>query len=115
MSANDQAAHPHDIRPYLIVFGALLVLTIVTVLVSYIHLPPGPAIALGLAIATFKAALVAAFFMHLKGERWIIYGVLGLTAFFALILFILPITDSNWTSDHRPVSSAEAGEAPSHH
>ena len=118
---SDQTAHQHDIKPYLFVFGALLALTVVTVLVSYVHLPPGPAIALGLAIATLKASLVAAFFMHLKGERWIIYGVLGLTAFFALILFLLPITDSNWTGDRRPdkpdvaahiEAGAEAGEAP---
>jgi cytochrome c oxidase subunit 4 len=114
---SEQTAHAHDIRPYLFVFGALLVLTVVTVTVSYLHLPPGPAIALGLAIATIKAALVAAFFMHLKGERAIIYGLIAITVFFLIVLFVLPITDSNWTSsrrvEHAAVGAqAEAAEAP---
>lgn len=109
---SEQQPHAHDIRPYLFVFGALLVLTVVTVLVSYWHLPPGPAIAVGLAIATLKASLVAAFFMHLKGERWIVYGLLGVTAFFAIVLFTLPITDSNWTGGRRFAQPAAAEEGP---
>lgn len=86
--------HKPDVKLYMIVFGALMVMTVVTVLVSYWHLPPAAAITVGLAIATFKASLVAAFFMHLKGERKIIYGLLGMTVFFLIVLFALPITDS---------------------
>ncbi|MBI3551028.1 MAG: cytochrome C oxidase subunit IV family protein [Elusimicrobia bacterium] len=108
---SDHSTAAHDVRPYYFVFGALLVLTVVTVLVSYWHLPPGPAIAVGLAIATVKASLVAAFFMHLKGERVIIYGLLGVTTFFVIILFLLPITDSNWTSERRPDKPALAAQA----
>jgi cytochrome c oxidase subunit 4 len=108
---SDHDSHLHDIKPYLFVFGALLVLTVVTVLVSYWHLPPGPAILVGLFIATVKASLVAAFFMHLKNERVIIYGLLGITTFFAIILFTIPITDSNWTSDRRPDKPAVAAQA----
>ena len=37
------------------VFGALLVLTIVTVGVSYLHLPETPAVIIGLSIALTKA------------------------------------------------------------
>ncbi len=93
----------------MLVFGALLVLTVATVAVSYWHLPPGPAILLGLMIATTKAALVAAFFMHLKGERALIYGCLVVTAFFMVILFTIPITDTA-IGDFK--ISAPAGEAP---
>lgn len=94
-------AHAHDIqahvRLYYKVFGALLVLTVVTVAVSYLHLPHTPAVILALIIATFKASLVAMFFMHLKGERRIIYWSLYLTAVFFVLLFALPI----WTEgDH---------------
>jgi cytochrome c oxidase subunit 4 len=111
--------HAHDIKPYLFVFGALLVLTVVTVTVSYLHLPPGPAIALGLAIATLKASLVAAFFMHLKGEKVIIYSLLGITTFFLILLFVLPITDSQLLTDRRhpsitPPASAEPLEHAEH-
>ena len=51
------------------VFGALLVLTLVTVGVSYLDLPEVETVVVALAIATAKASLVAMFFMHLKGER----------------------------------------------
>jgi len=93
--------HAHDIkahvRTYMMVFGALMVLTIVTVGVSYLHLPTAPAVILALVIATFKASLVAMFFMHLKGERKIIYWSLYLTAVFFVLLFALPM----WTEgDH---------------
>jgi cytochrome c oxidase subunit IV len=86
-----------EVRRYLAVFAALLVLTMVTVGASYVHLPPTPTMMVALAIAALKAALVGLFFMHLKSERPMIYWSLGLTAvlFVALIAFIF------WTEgDH---------------
>jgi cytochrome c oxidase subunit 4 len=88
-----------QVRGYLVVFGALLVLTVVTVAVSYLQMPAGPAIALGLAIATAKAALVSMFFMHLKHERQLIYVALIFTAIFFVALIGLTL----WSeSDHVP-------------
>ena len=103
-----------NVKGYLLVFAALMILTLITVTVSYLHLPPAPAILLGLMIATVKAGLVAAFFMHLKGERAIIYGLLGMTAVFTLILFAIPMTDSVATADRRiePPTAAEAAHVP---
>ena len=94
-------SHAPNLKRYYIVFGTLMVLTVVTVLVSYVHLPVAAAVTVGLAIATVKAGLVAAFFMHLKGERVVIYGLLGVTAFFLAILFLGPITDSAATAERR--------------
>jgi cytochrome c oxidase subunit IV len=75
----------HDIaaqvRGYMFVFGALLVLTMATVGVSYLRLPETPAVIIGIAIALTKATLVAMYFMHLKGEKPMVYWPLGLTAF----------------------------------
>src|SRR5262245_18800711 len=75
----------HDIaaqvRGYMLVFGALLVLTMATVGVSYLRLPETPAVIIGIAIALTKATLVAMYFMHLKGEKPMVYWPLGLTAF----------------------------------
>ncbi|WP_440999521.1 cytochrome C oxidase subunit IV family protein [Fodinibius sp. SL11] len=51
------------------VFSALLVLTVLTVGVHYIHLPNPWAITVAMAIATFKAVLVALFFMHLYWDQ----------------------------------------------
>ena len=80
-----------QVRGYLTVFGALLVLTVVTVGVSYLQLPATETVVVALAIATVKASLVAMFFMHLKGERPMVMWPLGLTAFLfvALLAFVL--------------------------
>ncbi|MBI3549529.1 MAG: cytochrome C oxidase subunit IV family protein [Elusimicrobia bacterium] len=119
-SSNKAAAHhAPDVKMYFIIFGALLVLTAATVLVSYLELPKMLGITIGLMIATVKASLVAAFFMHLKGERTLIYGFLGLTVFFMAVLFLLPITDAVETEKNRQpmavgsVLPQAAGEA--HH
>jgi cytochrome c oxidase subunit 4 len=86
-----------EVRGYLTVFGALLVLTVVTVGVSYLHLPEGPAVVVALVIALGKAALVAMFFMHLKGEKPLVFWSLGFTAF----LFVALIAFVFWTeADH---------------
>jgi len=76
--AHDVAA---QVRGYMVVFGALLVLTLATVGVSYLRLPETPAVLIGISIALTKAALVAMYFMHLKGEKPMVYWPLGLTAF----------------------------------
>ena len=79
---NSPEAVRKEIRKYLIVFGALGVLTIITVAISQLHLPTHQAILLALAVATVKGSLVAACFMHLLSERKLIYAVLVLTVFF---------------------------------
>jgi len=75
---------------YYVVFVALLCLTAVTVGVSYLHLNRPIAITVALIIATVKAGLVAAVFMHLISERKVIYAVLILTALFFIVLLALP-------------------------
>lgn len=72
---------------YIGVFVALLALTLVTVLVASLRLSPGPTIAIGLSIAALKAVLVVVFFMHLKGERPMVYWPLALTAFLFVAMF----------------------------
>ena len=75
---------------YIRVFLALAVLTVVTVAVSYFHLPVLWAVGVALVIATFKGSLVAAFFMHLSSEKKIITVILLITVFFFLALLLLP-------------------------
>jgi cytochrome c oxidase subunit 4 len=85
------------VRGYIGIFGALLVLTLVTVGVSYLQLPTMPTIALGLTIAAAKATLVILFFMHLKSERAMVYWPLALTMFLFASLFAFIL----WTEmDH---------------
>ena len=86
--AEDIRSH---VKTYFMIFGALMVLTIVTVGVSYLHLPVAMAILVALAVATIKGSLVAMFFMHLKGERKLIYYVLVLTVIFFIFLMFVPL------------------------
>lgn len=83
------------VRVYITVFVALMVLTIVTVAVSYIHLPLAMAVTVALIVATVKGSLVACYFMHLISEKKLIIAVLVLTAVFFLALLALPALTHN--------------------
>jgi len=81
------------IKTYLAVFGALAVLTALTVMVSTLHLPRVPAVALAVLIALVKASLITAFFMHMKSEGRLIAGIFLASLFFLLVLIIPVIID----------------------
>ena len=87
----DAAAIDRQVRNYMIVFGTLLVLTVITVGVSYMHLEVHEAVMVALLIACFKASLVLLFFMHLISERQLIFVILAFTVAFFLVLLFLPI------------------------
>ena len=73
-------------RTGIAVFVALLLLTAVTVLVSYVDLGLLNAV-VALLIAAVKASLVALFFMHLKSEDRLVWGfALVPIAFLPLII-----------------------------
>ncbi|MEO6258947.1 MAG: cytochrome C oxidase subunit IV family protein [Thermoanaerobaculia bacterium] len=83
-----------EMRVYITVFICLGILTLATVGACYgLKLPSHMAILVALIIASIKAGLVAAFFMHLISERKVIYAVLGLTLTFFGILLWLPVHD----------------------
>ena len=87
------------VRVYITVFVALMVLTIVTVAVSYLDLATPLAVTVALFIAVIKGSLVACYFMHLISEKKVIYAVLALTAFFFIALLALPVvtvSDGYW-------------------
>ena len=76
---------------YFTIFGALIMFTIVTVGVSYLHLSVPIAILVALVIATIKGSLVALYFMHLSNEKKLIYYVLLLTMVFLVFLMLVPL------------------------
>lgn len=81
------------VRTYLAVFVALACLTVLTVGVSYLHLTMPIAVTVALVIATIKASLVAAYFMHLISEKRLIISVLILTIpLLILMIFIIFFT-----------------------
>lgn len=79
------------VRTYISVFAALATLTVITVTVSYLHLPLRKAVMVALAIASVKGALVAGFFMHLISEKQVIFLILMFTFIFFFGLLILPV------------------------
>ena len=81
--------HQH-VKRYVMVGATLLVFTGITVALSYVDFgTPKANIGVAMAVATFKALLVAAIFMHLAAEKRLIYRVLIFTGFFVLGLFWL--------------------------
>ena len=83
---NSPEAIRREMKKYITVFVALGGLTIVTVVISWLHLPTWQAVALALAVASLKAGLVAAVFMHLMSEKKLVYTVLAVTMFFFGVL-----------------------------
>lgn len=86
-SHDDGEVHAHVSSPLFMVaiFAALIVLTVVTVAVSYVDLGSANTI-VALLVATLKAALVATFFMHLKGDK-AFHSIIFVGAFVFLALF----------------------------
>ena len=78
------------VRVYIIVFVALMALTLITVAVSYLHLSTPMAVAVALFVATVKGSLVACYFMHLISEKKLIYVVLAITVVKFIALLALP-------------------------
>jgi cytochrome c oxidase subunit 4 len=96
MTSDHAADIDRHVRVYITVFVALMALTVITVAISYLHLPTPMAIGVALLVATIKGALVACYFMHLISERKLILAVLVLTAVFFVALLALPVfTHSN--------------------
>ena len=74
-------------RTYLAVYGVLVLLTGVTVMISYVDLGLMNVV-VALLIASVKASLVALFFMHLKSEDRLVWGfALTPIVFLSLIMF----------------------------
>lgn len=90
MSESVEEIREH-IKLYWKIGAALMVLTIVTVAISYIDFAVPIAIFVALVVAATKGSLVASFFMHLIGERKWILGTLLLTVLFFLVLIFIPL------------------------
>jgi cytochrome c oxidase subunit 4 len=91
ISESEAARVKEHLRVYVMVFVALAVLTVVTVALSYLHLPTALAITVAMVVATVKASLVAGYFMHLLSEEKVILWLLVLCAAFLVFLFALPL------------------------
>ena len=93
MSEHKEQEH-HIVSPkvYLGIFIALLVLTTLTVLASYVEMGVFHPI-VALAIAVLKAVLVVLFFMHVKYSTKLTKLTVGAGLFTFLVLIGMTLTD----------------------
>jgi cytochrome c oxidase subunit IV len=83
---HENYAHAVPLPILLAVFGTLLVMTVLTVAVTWFNLGSWNLI-IALGIATFKAALVVLFFMHLRYDNPF-FAIVFITALVFVALFL---------------------------
>ncbi len=94
MESQSEHAEQHiaPLRMYLIIFGALLFLTYITVQVSVWNLGT-VGLAVALVVAAIKAFLVASYFMHLKDDTWFNIMLFVGSIVFMILFFGLTLLD----------------------
>jgi cytochrome c oxidase subunit 4 len=80
-------------KAYVVVCVLLILLTVLTVAVSFLELPGSLHLFLGLVIAACKATLVVLFFMHVLVSGRLTWMVLAVVCFWLAILFALTLGD----------------------
>ncbi|MEQ1572815.1 MAG: cytochrome C oxidase subunit IV family protein [Vicinamibacterales bacterium] len=102
------SGHVSPKSTYYAIFGALMVLTLVTVAVAFINLGSlNFPVAIGIALT--KATLVILFFMHVKYSSRLTKMVVGMAFFFLVILLALTMTDylsRGWFASPRGTAGA---------
>jgi cytochrome c oxidase subunit 4 len=94
--ASAEEANKHKLTYYK-VFGALLVLTVLTVAVAWFHVRIELAIAIAMIVALTKGSMVAAIFMHLTSERKPLFVMLSFAVLFFLVLLLVPVVTERST------------------
>jgi len=90
MSSGEHVLTP---RTYSIVCAVLVLLTILTVSISFVPLVGVWHIVVGLAIGLCKASLVILFFMHVLISSRLTWIVIAIACFWLGILLVLTLTD----------------------
>jgi cytochrome c oxidase subunit 4 len=110
------AEHVHfegGTRLFLYVLGALLGLTLVEVFLAYVQVPLHIMLTILMGLSIVKAALIVAYFMHLKFERMSLVLTLVPTAVICICLLFIVFPDSFRANGLRTVRpSAAPAEAP---
>lgn len=95
--------HPASTKLLFVVFGSLIALTILTVVTSavwpYSNLPPDLAFPVAMIIATVKAFLVCAFFMHMWWDKKFNVVVFLSSTLFVVLFVGLTLLDTGHYQD----------------
>jgi cytochrome c oxidase subunit 4 len=116
-------AEPHGedhggsgVKPYLVVFGALVVFTLISFVVNSaersgsVSREAGFAIILGVAVC--KAVLVGVFFMHLMFDWRKLYFIIIPVAILGSVLVVVLLPDIVLAWRHQPPANTAADHAP---
>src|ERR1700743_56557 len=92
---NPEHAEHHIVSPaqYALVFGSLLLGTLITVLAAKVDLPGVLNPVIALAIACTKAMIVILFFMHVKYQSKLIKLTVACGFFTFLVLIMMTLSD----------------------
>lgn len=105
MGGSSAADMQHHLKIYYRVFGALAVLTVITVVVAQVGFHQewsiATAVAIALLVASIKGTLVACYFMHLITEKAALFWILALCALFFVVLLAVPVL-----TDHESMGRA---------
>ena len=115
-AGNDEEPAPaHEIeehhgggnRENIIIWGGLLALTAIEVVLAYIHLHAALMLTILMLLSIVKAALIVAYFMHLKFERFSLVMTIVPTLIVLFILFGIFFPDSRRAHDLRPAMEVQ--------
>jgi cytochrome c oxidase subunit 4 len=87
MSTNEHDQHIVPLRTYLIILGALITLTLLSIAITQIDLGPWTMVG-AMLFAVVKSSLIVYYFMHLKFENkmYAIFGGVVMLTFAAVII-----------------------------
>lgn len=112
-------AHEHvhfegGTKLFLYVLLGLLVLTVIEVFLAYIHVPLHIMLTLLIGLSLVKAAMIVAYFMHLKFERMSLVLTLVPTLVVCICLLFIVFPDSFRTASLRstPTEAVPSAEGP---
>ena len=100
-------SHGGTNRENVIVWGGLLALTAIEVFLAYIQIPTTLMLIILMGASIIKAALIVAYFMHLKFEQLSLILTIVPTLVVLLCLFAILFPDSFRLHDMRPAESVQ--------
>lgn len=104
---SEEGHHGGSNRENIIIWGGLLALTGVEVVLAYIHLNPALMLIILMLLSVVKAAMIVAYFMHLKFERFSLVMTIVPTLIVLFLLFGIFFPDSNRARNLRPAMEVQ--------
>ncbi len=99
------SAHAISTKTYAAVLGALLTLTVITVLAAGVNFGTHSVnVVVALSIASIKGTLVALYFMHLRHDKPLYAIIFATGLLFLAVLLMLCFVDIDTRDDPRPAN-----------